>query len=151
MCMRKVAASGDSRMICRRCFSRGGLRQDGLQGHSIWPRQLQGRPSPSGRCCIGCTSCRATMQAAKKPDGTCACVPYFLDGPCKDMKCKDGWLATVNNETDVSYHSPPERARGAADSSQVPTFRAAAEVSGRPKDWLTPWAPPGAARFAAEV
>jgi len=39
-------------------------------------------------------------KAAKKPDGTCACVPYFLDGPCKDMKCKDGWLATVNNETD---------------------------------------------------
>jgi hypothetical protein len=47
------------------------------------------------------------MQAAKKADGTCACVPFFLDGPCKDMKCKDGWLATVSNETDVSYHSPP--------------------------------------------
>merc|ERR1712054_68259 len=49
--------------------------------------------------------CKDTMfghvnyKAQKKEDGTCYCAPYFTEGPCKDMKCKDGWLATEGNET----------------------------------------------------
>merc|ERR1711998_158967 len=49
--------------------------------------------------------CKDTMfahvnyKAQKKEDGTCFCAPYFTEGPCKDMKCKDGWLATEGNET----------------------------------------------------